>query len=101
MVPAIAPLSGFNREIIWPIGQMLLPVNGVIGRLGVRKIQAVSSTVHIMLKLPITRGILTLRSSKITPLECMMVSRPEAQLSSITQAVEERIKVAIHPKYPA
>ncbi|GJX90572.1 reverse transcriptase domain-containing protein [Tanacetum coccineum] len=101
MVPAIAPLSGFNGEIIWPIGQMLLLVNWVIGRSGVRKIQAVSSTVHRMLKLPVTGGILTLRSSKITPLECTMVSRPEAQLSSITQAVEERIKVAIHQEYPA
>ncbi|GJW50049.1 hypothetical protein Tco_0091400 [Tanacetum coccineum] len=78
MVPAIAPLIGFSGEIIWPMGQILLPVkirdaehftstlmnfvvvgspspyNGIIGRPGVRKIQAAS---------------------------------------------EERIKVAIHPEY--
>ncbi|GJR34516.1 hypothetical protein Tco_1210200 [Tanacetum coccineum] len=100
MVPAIAPLSGFSGEIIWPMGQILLPVNGIIGRPRVRKIQAVSSTAHRMLKLPVTGGILTLRSNKITPLEGTMVSRPKAQLSSITQAVEEMIKVAIHPEYP-
>ncbi|GJW31352.1 hypothetical protein Tco_0051384 [Tanacetum coccineum] len=45
-------------------------------------------------------GILTLRSSRIISLECTMVSGPEAQPSSITQAAEERIRVAIHPKYP-
>ncbi|GKD12347.1 hypothetical protein Tco_1196754, partial [Tanacetum coccineum] len=65
MVSATAPLIGFSGEIIWPMGQILLPVkigdvehststwmnfmivrssslyNGIIGRPGVRKIQAV------------------------------------------------------------
>ncbi|GJT39237.1 hypothetical protein Tco_0939102 [Tanacetum coccineum] len=51
-------------------------------------------------KFPVPGGILTLRSSRIIPLECTMVSGPEAQPSPITQAAEERIKVAIHPEYP-
>ncbi|GKA90034.1 hypothetical protein Tco_0811846 [Tanacetum coccineum] len=74
MVPAIAPLIGFSEEIIWPIGQTSISVT--IG------------------------GILTLRSSKIIPLECMMVSGPKAQPSTNTRVAEERIKVAIHPEYP-
>ncbi|GJW55563.1 hypothetical protein Tco_0099648, partial [Tanacetum coccineum] len=74
--------------------------NGIIGRPRVRKIQAVPSTTHRMLKFPVPEGILTLQSSWIVPLECTMVSRPEAQLSSITQAAEERLRVAIHPEYP-
>ncbi|GJU28265.1 reverse transcriptase domain-containing protein [Tanacetum coccineum] len=45
-------------------------------------------------------GVLTLRSSKIIPLECMMVSGPGAQPFDVIQAVEERIKVAIHLEYP-
>ncbi|GKE34187.1 hypothetical protein Tco_1453509 [Tanacetum coccineum] len=45
---------------------------------GVRKIQAVPSTAHEMLKLPVPGGILTLRSSRIIPLECTMVSEPKA-----------------------
>ncbi|GJT33390.1 hypothetical protein Tco_0923809 [Tanacetum coccineum] len=45
-------------------------------------------------------GILTLRSSKIVPLECTMISGPEAQLFAITQATEKRIKVSIHSEYP-
>nr|GEX02991.1 hypothetical protein [Tanacetum cinerariifolium] len=65
----------------------------------VRKIQAVSSTAHEMLKFPVSGGIITLFSSMIIPLECTMVSRPEAQPSDIIQAVEERIKVAIHPQH--
>ncbi|GJY07781.1 reverse transcriptase domain-containing protein [Tanacetum coccineum] len=123
MVPATAPVIGFSEEIIWPMGQILLPVkigdaehftsawmnfvilrspslyNGIIGRPGVRKIQAVPSTAHRMLKFPVSRGILTLRSSRIIPLECTMVSGLEAQPFDISQAAEERIKVAIHPEY--
>nr|GEY22901.1 reverse transcriptase domain-containing protein [Tanacetum cinerariifolium] len=61
------------------------PYNGIIGRPGVRKIQAVSSTAHEMLKFLVPRGILTLRSSKIIILECTMVSGPEARPSDIIQ----------------
>ncbi|GJV89719.1 reverse transcriptase domain-containing protein [Tanacetum coccineum] len=124
MVPATAPLIGFSGEIVWPIGQISLsvkigdtkhststrmnfvavrspsPYNEIIGRLGVRKIQAVLSTTHEMLKFPIPRGILTLRSSKLIPLECTMVSGPKVQPFASTRVVEERIKVAIHPEYP-
>ncbi|GJY35581.1 hypothetical protein Tco_0420959 [Tanacetum coccineum] len=123
MVPATTPLIGFSGEIIWPVRQILLPVkigdvehststwmnfmvvrspslyNGIIGRPRVRKIQAVSSTALGMLKFPVPGGILTLWSSRIISLECTMVSGLEAKPSSITQAAEERIRVAIHPKY--
>ncbi|GKA36232.1 hypothetical protein Tco_0722723 [Tanacetum coccineum] len=102
MVSATAHLIGFSGEIIWPMGQILLPVkigdvehststwmnfvivrssslyNGIIGRPGVRKIQAVP----------------------VIPLECTMVSELEAQPSDIIHAAEEKIKVAIHPEYP-
>ncbi|GJS75581.1 hypothetical protein Tco_0725462 [Tanacetum coccineum] len=76
------------------------PYNRIIGRPGVRKIQAVPSTAHGMLKFPVSGGIVILRSSKIIPLECTMVSGSEAQPSIITRSAEERIKVSIHPEYP-
>ncbi|GKB02693.1 hypothetical protein Tco_0830782 [Tanacetum coccineum] len=122
MVPATTPLIGFSREVIWPMGQISLPVkigdaehststwmnfvvvrspsryNRIIGRSGVRKIQAVPSTAHEMLKFLIPRGVLTLRSSRIIQLEYAMVSGPAAHPSNIVQTTEERIKVAIHPK---
>nr|GEY91783.1 reverse transcriptase domain-containing protein [Tanacetum cinerariifolium] len=74
MVPATTSLTGFSGETIWPLGQLRLPVtigdathstkawmnfmvvksmslyNGIIGRPGLKAIQAVPSTVHEMLK---------------------------------------------------
>ncbi|GKA12902.1 reverse transcriptase domain-containing protein [Tanacetum coccineum] len=74
--------------------------NGIIRRTRVRKIKAVPSIAHGMIKFPVSGGIVTLQSSKLIPLECTMVSRPEGQPFASTQAMEERIKVAIHPEYP-
>ncbi|GKB04551.1 hypothetical protein Tco_0832694 [Tanacetum coccineum] len=90
MLPATAPLIGFNGEIIWLMGQIMVRS---------KKNSSSPSTAHEMLKFPIQGGILTLRSSKIIPLECKMVLRPEAQPSASTQVAEEKIIVAIHPEY--
>ncbi|GJX71016.1 reverse transcriptase domain-containing protein [Tanacetum coccineum] len=124
MVPATTSLVGFSGEIIWPLGQISLlvkigdeehstsawmnfmvvrspsPYNGIIGRPGVRRIKAVPSTAHGMLKFPVTGGTITLRSSRIIPLECTMVSGPGVQQPVINQVTKEKIKVAIHPEYP-
>ncbi|GJW36908.1 reverse transcriptase domain-containing protein [Tanacetum coccineum] len=124
LIPATTPLIGFSGEIIWPIGQIQLlvtigdeehsasalmnfvvvrspsPYNGIIGRPGVRKLQAVPSTVHGMLKIPVEGGVITLKSSRLVPLECAMVSGPERTLPANESTVEERIKVAINPEYP-
>ncbi|GKC85385.1 hypothetical protein Tco_1141102 [Tanacetum coccineum] len=124
MVSATAPLIGFSGEIIWPIGQILLPVkigdaehstfacmnfvvvrspspyNEIIGRPRIRKIQAIPLTAHGILKFLISGGVLTLRSSKIIPLECTMVSGPEAQTSDVKRAAKEKNKVAIHLECP-
>ncbi|GJV38244.1 reverse transcriptase domain-containing protein [Tanacetum coccineum] len=105
-------------EIIWPIRQIQLLVkigdeehsasawmnfivvrssssyNGVIRRPGVRKLQAVPSTAHGMLKIPMEGGVITLKSSKLIPLECAMVSEPEGAPSATKPIIEERIKVA-------
>nr|GEX63226.1 reverse transcriptase domain-containing protein [Tanacetum cinerariifolium] len=77
MVSATTSLTGFSGETIWPLGQLRLlliigdtnhstrawmnfmivkslsPYNGIIGRPGLRAIQAVPSTVHGMLKFPV------------------------------------------------
>ncbi|GKE56736.1 hypothetical protein Tco_1495921, partial [Tanacetum coccineum] len=76
------------------------PHNGIIGRPGLRKIQAIPSTTHGMIKFPVTRGILTLRSSKIIPIECVMVSGPEDQPLPVNKVKEERAKVIINPDHP-
>nr|GEV06677.1 reverse transcriptase domain-containing protein [Tanacetum cinerariifolium] len=76
------------------------PYNEIIGRPRVRKIQEVQSTAHGMLKFLVPEGILILRSSRIIPLECTMVSGLEAQSSDATRVTKERINVAIHLEYP-
>ncbi|GJR33739.1 hypothetical protein Tco_1209423 [Tanacetum coccineum] len=80
MVPATTPVVGFSREIIWLLGQISLFVkkgdeerstfawmnfmvvrspslyNRIIGRPGVRRIHAVPSTAHGMLKILVAGG---------------------------------------------
>ncbi|GKC07691.1 hypothetical protein Tco_0999301 [Tanacetum coccineum] len=75
------------------------PYNRIIGRPGVRKIQAIPSTAHGMLKFLVPGGILTLRSRKLIPLECTIFLGPEVQPFASTRVAKERIKVAIHPEY--
>ncbi|GKC40331.1 reverse transcriptase domain-containing protein [Tanacetum coccineum] len=124
MVPATTYLVRFSAEIIWPLGQVSLlvkigdeehstsawmnfmvvrsqsPYNEIIGRPGVRRIKAILSTAHGMLKFPVTGGTVTLRSSRIIPLECAMISGSRTQQPVVDQVTEEKIQVAIHPEYP-
>ncbi|GJR67260.1 hypothetical protein Tco_0013325 [Tanacetum coccineum] len=75
------------------------PYNRIIGRPGVKKLQVVSSTAHGMLKIPVERGVITLKSSRLVPLECASVFEPEETLQAPKSRVEERVKVAINPEY--
>nr|GEV48446.1 reverse transcriptase domain-containing protein [Tanacetum cinerariifolium] len=61
------------------------PYNRIIGRPGVRKIRAIPSMAHGMIKFPVAGGIVTLQSSRIIPLECSMVSEPGVPRSAINQ----------------
>ncbi|GKB26517.1 reverse transcriptase domain-containing protein [Tanacetum coccineum] len=76
------------------------PYNRIIGKPGVRRIKAIPSTTHGMLKFPVTGGMVTLWSSRIIPLECAMISGPRTQQPVVDQDTEEKIQVAIHPEYP-
>ncbi|GJV40994.1 reverse transcriptase domain-containing protein [Tanacetum coccineum] len=116
LIPATTPLIGFSGEIIWPIGEIQLlvkigdkehsasawmnfmvvrsssPYNGFIGIPGVRKLQAVPSIAHGMLKILVEGGVITLKSSKLVPLECTVVYGPEGAPSATKPIIEERIK---------
>nr|GEU31040.1 reverse transcriptase domain-containing protein [Tanacetum cinerariifolium] len=123
MIPAATSLTGFSGETIWPLGQLRLlviigdathstkawmnfmvvkslsPYNGIIGRPGLKAIQAVSSTVYGMFKFPVEGGIVTI---------CSTVSIPTKYTSVITSPViprEEKtrpanFKIALHPDFP-
>ncbi|GJU22389.1 reverse transcriptase domain-containing protein [Tanacetum coccineum] len=53
-----------------------------------------------MLKFPVKGGTVTIRSSRVIPMECAMISGPNTQHPVTSQVLEEKIKVAIHPEYP-
>nr|GEW31517.1 reverse transcriptase domain-containing protein [Tanacetum cinerariifolium] len=123
MVPATTSLTGFSGETIWPLGQLRLlvtigdathstkawmnfmvvksmsPYNGIIRRPGLKAIQAVSFTVHEMLKFPVEGGIATIRSTILIPIECASVTT-----SSVIPRVERirpaNFTVALHPDFP-
>ncbi|GJV74636.1 hypothetical protein Tco_1506220 [Tanacetum coccineum] len=124
MILATTPLLGFSGEISWSLGQISLmvslgdeeystsalmnfmvvrslsPYNGIIGRPGLQKIQAVPSTAHGMLKFPVEGGIVTIRNNTIIPEECRMVAEAQNVLPPREPTATEAIKVAIHPEYP-
>nr|GEU51624.1 reverse transcriptase domain-containing protein [Tanacetum cinerariifolium] len=124
LIPATNPLIGFSGEIIWPIRKIQLldkvgdkehsalawmnfmvvrsksPYNGIIGRSGVRKLQAVPSTAHGMRKILVEGGVITLKSSKLVPMEYAMVYGPAETQSATKPTAEERVKVVINLKYP-
>nr|GEY09465.1 reverse transcriptase domain-containing protein [Tanacetum cinerariifolium] len=123
MVPATTSLTGFSGETIRPLGQLRLlvvigdvthstkawmnfmivkslsPYNGIIGRPGLKAIQAVPFTVHEMLKFPVEEGIVTICSTILIPTECALV------ITSSMVTNEERtrpanFKVALHRDFP-
>ncbi|GJV91006.1 hypothetical protein Tco_1538819, partial [Tanacetum coccineum] len=74
--------------------------NAIISRPDIRKIRAVPSTAHEMLKFPVEGGTVTLHSSRVIPIECAMISGPNIQSTAENQVLEEKINIAIHPEYP-
>ncbi|GJS62928.1 reverse transcriptase domain-containing protein [Tanacetum coccineum] len=123
MVPATTSLTGFSGETIWPLGQLRLLVtigdaehytkawmnfmivrspslyNGIIGRPMIREIQAVPSTAHEMLKFLMNGGIVTLRSTILTPTECATIATTPKDSAKKAEACHKNFKVAIHPDF--
>ncbi|GKB07868.1 hypothetical protein Tco_0836152 [Tanacetum coccineum] len=86
--------GGSASEVLSPS-----PYNGIIGLPGLRRIQAVPSTAHEMLKFPVEGGITTICSSTIMPAECRMVTEAHDASSPRETTVAEGIKISIHPEY--
>ncbi|GJW60546.1 reverse transcriptase domain-containing protein [Tanacetum coccineum] len=124
MVPTTTSLTGFSGETIWPLGQLRLlvtigdaehstkawmnfmivrslsPYNGIIGRPGIREIQAVPSTTHGMLKFSVDGGIVTIRSTILIPAECATVTTSSKEILKEAEVCHENFKVALHPNFP-
>ncbi|GKC01008.1 reverse transcriptase domain-containing protein [Tanacetum coccineum] len=124
MVPATTSLTGFSGETIWPLGQIRLlvtiedakhsteawmnfmivrspsPYNGIIRRPGIKEIQAVPSTAHEMIKFPVKGGIVTIRSTIFSPMECATVAATPKHIKENAKKHLEDFQVAIHPDFP-
>nr|GEZ71564.1 reverse transcriptase domain-containing protein [Tanacetum cinerariifolium] len=81
------------------IVRSLSPYNGIIGRPGIKEIQAVQSTAHGMLKFPADGGIVIIRSTILIPAECAMVITSSAIPKEVGVRLEN-FKVAIHLNFP-
>ncbi|GKE22574.1 hypothetical protein Tco_1434086 [Tanacetum coccineum] len=53
-----------------------------------------------MLKFPVEGGTVTLWRNRVISMERAMIFGPGTQPPEISQVLEEKIKVAIHPEYP-
>ncbi|GJX59623.1 hypothetical protein Tco_0291013, partial [Tanacetum coccineum] len=124
MVLATTSLTSFSKETIWPLGQLRLlvtigdaehstkawmnfmivrslsPYNGIIGRPGIREIQAVPSTAHGMLKFLVDGGIVTIRSTILIPTECATVTTLSKEILKEAEVCHKNFKVALHPNFP-
>nr|GEW00348.1 reverse transcriptase domain-containing protein [Tanacetum cinerariifolium] len=74
--------------------------NGIIGRPGIREIQAVPSTAYGMLKFSVNGEIVTIRSTILTPTECATIATTPKDPAKKAEARHENFKVAIHPDFP-
>ncbi|GJU26598.1 hypothetical protein Tco_1165219 [Tanacetum coccineum] len=107
MVPATTLLIGFSSEIKWPLGQITLLVrigddeHSTSAWMDFMVVRSTSPHNGII-RMPshVMGGTLTLRSSKIIPVACAMISGPEDQSPLVNKVKEERIKVAINPEHP-
>ncbi|GJU89557.1 reverse transcriptase domain-containing protein [Tanacetum coccineum] len=73
--------------------------NGIIGRPGIREIQAVPSTAHRMIKFSANGGIVTIRSTILTPTECAAIAATPKDTENKAKTRHRNFKVAIHPDF--
>ncbi|GKF09070.1 reverse transcriptase domain-containing protein [Tanacetum coccineum] len=74
--------------------------NGIIGRPGIREIQAVPSTAHGMLKFIVDGGIVNIRSTILIPTECATVITSSKEIPKDDRVRHENFKVALHSNFP-
>ncbi|GKE83886.1 hypothetical protein Tco_1557628 [Tanacetum coccineum] len=82
------------------IVRSLSPYNGIIGRPGIREIQAVPSTTYGMLNFPVDEGIVIIRSTILIPAECATVTTSSKEILKEAKVHHENFKIALHQNFP-
>nr|GEX49620.1 reverse transcriptase domain-containing protein [Tanacetum cinerariifolium] len=91
------PIGAGHHPFDW-IQRSPSPHNGIIGSPEVRKLQAVPSTAHEMLKLSVEGGVITLKSSRMIPLKCAMEGcylvrqKKRGQSADRNQAIQKEVR---------
>ncbi|PWA96799.1 hypothetical protein CTI12_AA037930 [Artemisia annua] len=85
------------------------PYNVILGRSGIKRLRAIPSTIHSMMKFPTPRGIATLVTRSVIISECRKLEEKfllEKEMEADTYP-EEEIKnevgteeILVHPAYP-
>ncbi|GJU54404.1 reverse transcriptase domain-containing protein [Tanacetum coccineum] len=88
-----------KNQMIPATTSSLSPYNGIIGRPGIREIQAVPSTAHGMLKFPADGGIVTIRSTILIPVECTTVAISPQEVPKEAEIRPKNFKIALHPNF--
>ncbi|PWA65132.1 hypothetical protein CTI12_AA335830 [Artemisia annua] len=86
------------------------PYNVILGRSGIKRLRAIPSTIHSMMKFPTPRGIATLVTRSIIISECRKLEEkflleketeadtyPEEEIKNEVVGTEE---ILVHPAYP-
>ncbi|GJS79933.1 hypothetical protein Tco_0729814 [Tanacetum coccineum] len=82
------------------IVRSLSSYNDIIGRPGIREIQAVPSTAHGMLKFLVNGGIVTIRSIILIPAESTTVVTSPQERPKEAKIRPKNFKIALYPNFP-
>nr|GEY61061.1 reverse transcriptase domain-containing protein [Tanacetum cinerariifolium] len=96
LVSAITPLIGFSAWMNFMVVRSPSPYNGIIGRPGVRKLQAVPSIDHEMLKIPVEGRITTLKAAWVcSPVRQKKLGQAADRIQGIQEEVKKLVKAGI------
>ncbi|PWA42589.1 hypothetical protein CTI12_AA543130 [Artemisia annua] len=86
------------------------PYNIILGRSGIKKLRAIPSTIHSMMKFPTPRGIATLVTRSVIISECrkleekfLLEKETEADIPPVAEIRDEVTgteEILVHPAYP-
>nr|GEU61688.1 reverse transcriptase domain-containing protein [Tanacetum cinerariifolium] len=93
---AIYMIRSWQRVMRQKVTQSFAHVKEITRRL----LDGVPSTAHEMLKFLVNGGIVTIRSTILTPTECATIAATPKDSTKKAEARHKNFKVAIHPDFP-
>ncbi|XP_028090903.1 uncharacterized protein LOC114291074 [Camellia sinensis] len=108
LTPATAPLVGFNSQLEWPLGRIVLPVvagtkalqteflvintpspyNVILGRPWIHQMEAVPLTYHQLIRFPTEYGVEQISEDQVASKHCFMAALKAKQLCNQVQTME-------------